>query len=241
MVKAIRLQCYQNLANYRKPSSFIIKETYPLPPYSTVSGMIHAACGFKELHRMKLSIQGTNRGTISEVYTRYSFSAGAKYKEDRHQICLKDGENYGIYKGVANAELVCENNMIIHILPEREEDMDVIYDGLSNPLMYLSLGRYEDIIDIRSVDIVSLCEENDVETKHNIYIPVSYMRKQGYENINATVYTLNKEYEITKKGLRRWKPESEGGRVRAYYYPAGNVLDTAYVDDTEYQDAVVFA
>ena len=111
MVKAIRLQCYQNLANYRKPSSFIIKETYPLPPYSTVSGMIHAACGFKELHRMKLSIQGTNRGTISEVYTRYSFSAGAKYKEDRHQICLKDGENYGIYKGVANAELVCENNM----------------------------------------------------------------------------------------------------------------------------------
>ena len=194
MVKAIRLQCYQNLANYRKPSSFIIKETYPLPPYSTVSGMIHAACGFKELHRMKLSIQGTNRGTISEVYTRYSFSAGAKYEEGRHQICLKDGENYGIYKGVANAELVCENNMIIHILPEREEDMDVIYDGLSNPLMYLSLGRYEDIIDIRSVDIVSLCEQNDVETKHNIYVPVSYMRKQGYENINATVYKIGRAH-----------------------------------------------
>ena len=44
MEKAIRLQCFQNLANYRKPSSFIIKETFPLPPYSTVLGMIHAAC-----------------------------------------------------------------------------------------------------------------------------------------------------------------------------------------------------
>ena len=45
MEKAIRLQCFQNLVNYRKPSSFIIKETFPLPPYSTVLGMIHAACG----------------------------------------------------------------------------------------------------------------------------------------------------------------------------------------------------
>ena len=53
MHRAIRLDCFQNLVNYRKPSSFIIKETYPLPPYSTVSGMIHAACGFKELELME--------------------------------------------------------------------------------------------------------------------------------------------------------------------------------------------
>lgn len=51
MHRAIRLDCFQNLVNYRKPSSFIIKETYPLPPYSTVSGMIHATCGFKEYHK----------------------------------------------------------------------------------------------------------------------------------------------------------------------------------------------
>ena len=67
MEKVIRLQCFQNLANYRKPSSFIIKETYPLPPYSTVLGMIHAACGFQEYHPMQLSIQGTNKGKISEL------------------------------------------------------------------------------------------------------------------------------------------------------------------------------
>jgi len=94
MMKAIRLHCFQNLANYKKPSSFIIKETYPLPPYSTIIGMIHAACGFKRYHRMKLSIQGTNQGMISELYTRYSFSSGAKYEEGRHNICIEDGEKY---------------------------------------------------------------------------------------------------------------------------------------------------
>ena len=116
MERAIRLQCFQNLVNYRKPTSFIIKETFPLPPYSTVLGMIHAACGFKEFHPMKLSIQGTNSGTISELYTRYSFN-GAKYEEGRHQICVDDGEKYGVFRGIANVELICENHMVIHIIP----------------------------------------------------------------------------------------------------------------------------
>ena len=91
MEKAIRVQCFQNLVNYRKPSSFIIKETFPLPPYSTVLGMIHAACGYREFHPMKLCIQGTNSGMVSELYTRYSFSSGTKYEEGRHQLCV-DGK-----------------------------------------------------------------------------------------------------------------------------------------------------
>ena len=101
MMKAIRLHCFQNLANYKKPSSFIIKETYPLPPYSTIIGMIHAACGFKRYHRMKLSIQGTNQGTISELYTRYSFSPGRKYEENRHHGIYVNGskKKYGITRG----------------------------------------------------------------------------------------------------------------------------------------------
>ena len=127
MERAIRVQCYQTLANYRKPSSFIIKETYPLPPYSTVLGMIHAICGFTELHSMKISIQGCNQGTVSELYTRYSFNGGGKYEPGRHQICVKDNDKeYGVFKGIANVELVCENSMIIHIVPEKE-DFDIVY------------------------------------------------------------------------------------------------------------------
>ena len=135
--RAIRLQCYQTLANYRKPSSFIIKETYPLPPYSTVSGMIHAICGFTELHKMRISIQGCNQGTVSEVYTRYSFNAGSKYEAGRHQICVKDKDKeYGVFKGIANVELVCENRMVIHIAPENDEDFDIIYKSLLAPKKY---------------------------------------------------------------------------------------------------------
>lgn len=201
--RAIRLQCYQTLANYRKPSSFIIKETYPLPPYSTVSGMVHAICGFTELHRLRISIQGCNQGTVSELYTRYSFNAGSKYEAGRHQICVKDKDKeYGVFKGIANVELVCENRMVIHIAPENDEDFDIIYKSLLSPKKYPALGRYEDLLDIESVDIVNIHQEEEAEPKMDIYIPVECFEEGDIKS--ATTYTLTKEYEIIK-GVRRWK------------------------------------
>lgn len=236
MERAIRVKCFQNLVNYKKPSSFIIKETFPLPPYSTVLGMIHAACGYTEFHPMKLCIQGTNSGTVSELYTRYSFSAGTKYEEGRHQICVEDGERYGIFRGIANVELVCDNDMVIHVIPE-EDDFEKVYNSLKYPPRYLSLGRYEDLLDIERVDIVDIHQEDEVEIKRDMYIPVSYGIELG--DRRGTIYNLTKEYEITKQGLRRWKKEN--GRVKAYYCSGGVVIDEgAYVDDFEKDAALIF-
>ena len=236
MERAIRVKCFQNLVNYKKPSSFIIKETFPLPPYSTVLGMIHAACGYTEFHPMKLCIQGTNSGTVSELYTRYSFSAGTKYEEGRHQICVEDGERYGIFRGIANVELFCDNDMVIHVIPE-EDDFEKVYNSLKYPPRYLSLGRYEDLLDIERVDIVNIHQEDEVEIKRDMYIPVSYGIELG--DRRGTIYNLTKEYEITKQGLRRWKKEN--GRVKAYYCSGGVVIDEgAYVDDFEKDAALIF-
>lgn len=232
MERAIRVQCFQNLANYRKPSSFIIKETYPLPPYSTVLGMIHAICGFEEFHPMQLSIQGKNQGTISELYTRYSFQAGGKYEEKRHQICVKDGDkDYGIFKGIAHVELVCENHMILHIVP-KEEDFNIVYHSLQYPKKYPSLGRYEDLLDIERVDIVNLRKKEEAEAVMDIYLPLD----SEIGGRATTIYNLTKEYEITKTGMRRWK--KEGGRIKVWYYPADTTIENVYVDDFEKQTVV---
>lgn len=57
-MKAIRLHIKQNSANYRREETVRCRMTYPLPPYSTVIGALHKACGYTSYHPMKLSIQG---------------------------------------------------------------------------------------------------------------------------------------------------------------------------------------
>ncbi len=228
MERAIRVECFQNLVNYRKPSSFIIKESFPLPPYSTVLGMIHRACGYPngEFHPMKISIQGTNAGSVSELYTRYSFSFNTPYDSVRHQICIQEeNKAYGAFKGVANVELICENRMVFHIVPA-EEDFETVYRSLMRPPVYIALGRHEDILDIGKVEVVELCRQESAVTKNDIYIPVQ--SGADINRISATIYTLTKEYEITKQGLRRWK--ADGGKVKAYYFPKGQSVGNVLVD-----------
>ena len=245
-MRAIRIECFQNLANYRKPTSFLIKETYPLPPYSTVIGMVHAACGFESYHPMKVSIQGTNRGTVSDLYTRYSFTAGTRFEEGRHQLCVHDREDYGIFKGIGYAELVCENHMLLHIVPA-DEDFETVLYGLKHPARYPSLGRYEDLLDMEKIEAVNLKKSRSAITRMDIYIPIPEKTEEnewnvveetgGWELYGGTIYTLNKEYEITGKGRRRWK--KDGGKVRACYCPSGSLLEHVLTDD--FNDIVMLA
>lgn len=236
MEKAIRVECFQNLVNYRKPSSFIIKESYPLPPYSTVLGMIHKACGYQknDFHSMKVSVQGRNAGSVSELYTRYSFSFDTKYEPGRHQVCIREeNRDYGAFKGVAHVELICQNEMILHIVPS-EADFDTVYRSLQNPPVYLALGRHEDLLDIKKVEIVELEEKQEAVARNDIYIPVEAV-KIGTKSM--TTYILNRRYEITQQGMRRWK--AEGGKVRAYYFPRGAAVEHMLVD--QYGDIVALA
>ena len=145
--KAVRIELYQNFANYKKPSSFQLKESYPLPPPSTVIGMVHFACDFKEYEEMDVSIQGKYNSRVYDLYTRYEF-AGASFEDKRHQLKFrsKDGKTYGATKGVSTCELLTDVKLTIHICPKNQELIQVIYNSLKNPREYLSLGRREDLV-----------------------------------------------------------------------------------------------
>ncbi len=67
-MKAIRLHIKQNSANYKKEETVQCKMTYPLPPYSTVIGAIHKACGYTSYHPMQVSVQGKYGSLQTKVY-----------------------------------------------------------------------------------------------------------------------------------------------------------------------------
>ena len=58
MKRILRLVMTQATANYKKEETIDNKMTYPLPPISTVIGMLHNICGYKSYMPMEISVQG---------------------------------------------------------------------------------------------------------------------------------------------------------------------------------------
>lgn len=221
-MKAVRVKLWQDMVNYKKPTSFQLKETYPLPPYSTVIGMIHSLCGFEEYKEMKISIQGKYFSKVNDLYTRYEFKNGMKYDASRHQL---EAEGFGISRGISTAELLVDVNLVIHIIPEDQSLLSDIENAFLYPKEYPSLGRREDLAVIEEACVVEIIQKELVkdivypDSDWTAYIPLEYIEEETIvinkkgETINkGTRYKLAKNYELvnygtkgTPKVFRKWK------------------------------------
>ena len=239
-MKVVKLTARQTLASYRKPSSMQIKESYPLPPYSTVIGMIHSACGYEEYVDMDISIQGSYHSKINDLYTRYEFKPGY-YEKGRHSIEIKSN-NYkstGLVAGPANVELLTNVKLVIHIKPKSENKVTEIYEGLKKPKEYLSLGRREDLLVIETVEIVDIEEkilEKDYKLKQDAYVPIGCIEEEDTNDI-ATRYKLNKKYSINPKTkIRFWQEQ-----VLTKYFSGQSLIYKRTKVVTDGKDLVFFA
>ncbi len=219
-MKAIRLKIFQNLVNYKLPTSFQLKETYPLPPYSTVIGMVHNACEFTEYVPMKVSVQGKYHSIVSEVYYSYSF-APERLDKDRlkNYVTITKNSNEkqtGVYKSPLHQNLLSEVELLIHIVPENQELVEEICEKLTYPHEYLSLGRREDLIvfgelpKIVEVEETELEEDLSIKNSYSAYIPIEILKEEAVKigskegvKISGTVYKLTKDYEIKNYGTAK--------------------------------------
>ena len=154
-LKAIKFKCYQNMPNYRRPASFDFKETFKLPPYSSVIGMIHKVCNCKngEYMPMKISIQGISESINTDLYTRYFFTPD-KCEGDREYFAIlnkNEKRQTGLIRGTGISELLIDVNLLIHIVPENEKLFDYSdskfgilgYDSAAN--LFITLLKQYDI------------------------------------------------------------------------------------------------
>ncbi len=221
-MKSIRLKLKQNLVNYKLPTSFQLKETYPLPPYSTVIGMVHNTCNYTEYKPMKISVQGKYHSKVNDLAIRYEFKNGMTFDASRHQI--KVGE-YGISRGVSNVELLSDVELVIHIVPEDENLVEEIFNAFKTPYEYISLGRREDLVVVDEVKIVEISEERikdenlRIDRDYRAYVPVEIIDKKkvfvegSVDTIQykGTMYNLTKDYVSVNYGstkspkfFRKW-------------------------------------
>ena len=96
--------------------------------------------------------------------------------------------------------------------PNDESLAEVLYDGLLNPLYYPSLGRWEDLLRIDTVEICDISEDitNDatITLNRNAYIPVEYYNSDDYNyKITGTRNRINKSYAINPNTKFRHRNE----------------------------------
>lgn len=209
-MKILRMKLFQETACYKKPFAFKVAETYPLPPYSTVIGMVHkilkAECG--EYYDVNVSVQG------------------------RYESIFSNYQNLRMFKGKdkvtsmpRNVHQLLNINLIIHI--EAEDDIiDKIYNNVVNGYESFSLGRNEDIVrvdEIKIVDKVKREKEKDVEI--NAYVP-EYMIDEEVHGIN---YRLNSKY-VVEDDLRKW----EKINVKYVEGHSSEQIENVYVDNDNY-------
>ena len=211
--KAIRLRLYQDMVNYKKPTSFQLKESYPLPPYSTVIGMIHILCGYNEYKEMEISVQGKYYSKVNDLFTRYEFKNGMKFDVLRHQIKASE---YGISRGISTTELLVDVDLLIHIIPKDQRLVEEIESAFQYPREYPSLGRREDLVTIKEVKVVDIYEnelEKDKYLEEDIsaYVPLHLIKSESIVlggpdagiRSRGTIYRLNKNYELANYGTER--------------------------------------
>ncbi|MFZ3170620.1 MAG: CRISPR-associated protein Cas5 [Carboxydocellales bacterium] len=218
---AVRVSLRQDMVNYKKPTSFQLKETYPLPPFSTVIGMVHSLCSYTKYQPMQVSVQGKYFSKVNDLYTRYEFKNAMKYEVARHQLQVS---GYGVNQGVATAELLVDVELLLHIAPEDQSLVEEIYSALVQPKEYPSLGRREDLATIDEVKVVNLFQK-ELERQipaykdYYAYIPYEMVQKESLNLTHqiqgvahpGTRYKLTKNYELVNYGseaapkiFRRW-------------------------------------
>lgn len=250
-MRAVRIEAYQNMPCYRKASSFRLRETYPLPPYSTVVGMVHRACGFTNYHEMRISVQGDYCSTVNDTYTHYEFNPVTKGKQESKDYvehynigyCSKDNTHHRVNRGVGNHELLTDVRLLIHVCPGDQSLVETIYNSLLYPVCYPSLGRWEDLLRIDSLEICDIYEDilNDATftLNRNAYVPVEFYNRDEFNyKVYGTRYKINKSYTINpKKRFRQWNEQIDV----IYASPQSKIVKGARYSKDSKGDAVFLA
>ncbi|MDI9623607.1 MAG: CRISPR-associated protein Cas5 [Candidatus Aenigmatarchaeota archaeon] len=197
----IILEIFQPFAQYRNPFTFDHAQSYPLPPKSTIIGMLQNALGRyydKKLYNLKVSIHGL----FETKFWNYQNLIMGEVSLKRYNGRLKLwNEGYPLYSENKKSqrrprfqEELFNGHYYIFIKGEKDMLLE-IEESLSKPSKLLYLGRSEDLIFIRKIHKDFDFEEKKV--KRNIwftqptYIRLRYDgRNFPLKNMKFPVYSI---------------------------------------------------
>ncbi len=231
-IEVLRIKIYQPQAHYRIPFTYQRRHTYPIPPYSTVIGLLCNLLGirnyegtgepiedenYRKLKNLKISICGKFESKSTEYTWFRNLSAKAHNKrfvvpENRYvggQI-----EHIGGQSPV-RIDILNDVYLWIYLYHEDREFLEHIELSLENPsnrIGPIHLGRAEDWIVIDGIDFVNVdmddaCGDFEVFVwvPENIYLPNG--ASFDFNNFGGLIYNIPTFYRLGGSGAREFNYE----------------------------------
>lgn len=158
-MRFLRIKCRGAFNSYRQPDFHTYHKTLPLPPKTTVAGLIGSALGISPIEvnedwllrdRFRMGIVGTNNGQANDLWQI------RKYESKQIKEYQKGKETAPYKTAVIVRELLFQSKIVLYLTFERENDFDIVKNAFFSPKWALSLGREDELIKIELIDDIEL-------------------------------------------------------------------------------------
>lgn len=229
-IKVLRIKIYQPQAHYRVPFTYKRRLTYPIPPYSTVLGLVANMLGVKNIPGQEEPCVHENCDCIYHKYKRLKISICGKFKaktteytwlrnlsKDAHKGRFHHPESRtvsGHFEHIGG-QLPCyidtlnDVEILIHLYHQDPSLLDVIRTSFQEPKNKSSvvhLGRSEDLVVVEEIsfDEVELRRVNG-QFDYFFWVPEKMLAVGGdaFNSVQGLVYNLPTFYRI-KNGTREF-------------------------------------
>jgi len=158
-MRFLRIKCQGTFNSYRQPDFHTYHKTLPLPPKTTVAGLIGSALGISPTEvndewllkdRFKMGIIGTNNGQANDLWQIRKY-------ESKQIKAYQTGKEATPYKtAVIVRELLFQSKIVLYLTFKNECDFDIVKKAFGAPKWALSLGREDELVKIESIDDIEL-------------------------------------------------------------------------------------
>lgn len=193
-------------ASFRIPESHTFQQTLPLPPVTTLTGLMGAAMGFgfneamsfREQKGIFFGVIGSHKGEMKDLW---------KYNKIKYKESLKD---------VLIREYLTDFSFNIAIASSEQEVLSKVRYGFCNPKYALTLGNSDDLFKIKHISSIVEATQDECSTFENTVLagdqtldyesaidlkntPITYRVRAPQVFLLPTAFSFNKEERRVSK------------------------------------------
>ncbi len=222
----LKVKIYQPDAHYRVPFSYQRRFTYPIPPYSTVKGLICNLMGIRDegdekfvqlRDGLSMAIYGKYDNIVKE-YTWFRNLSKKSHEQRFHSLKNRFIDNVPQHPGgqtPVKTDVLHNVDLLIYIHHSDDNFLKEIASFLKSPekrTTIIHLGRAEDWLVFKEIKMIELIESNAIKIPFFTWLPSKEFVNNDFllfsdyedffERINGNIFRLPMYYIIIKYNQR---------------------------------------